>query len=216
MLLQESLAYKMTKQVESYIELDFTPPPIPEPEAMEENQTPEELTNEAQDLTEENIIDEDFEPVSKTLEEIMAERAEAQANDLENISDDGLAPASKGTGKQSSGGKTKTETKKAIKSGPSGRSSRSSFITYRVMYRKCVVDPNPVYLCEKNGTIVLNVWVNKKGRVTRAEVNPTLSAPYDKCMWETAVEFAKKTRFTEYKYAGNEQGGSITYQFQGQ
>ncbi len=188
---------------------------VPEKVLMKEK----DITNKAQDLEEDKIVEETQPESEKT------NQPPAEANPQLEKTRTELTESEKGTQAKTSNkfgkGIAANGQKKGDKISPlntieSGNTSKSSFITYRVMYRKCVIDPNPIYLCEKSGTIVLNIVVNKRGKVIKAQVNPSLSAPYDKCLWERAVEFAEKTRFTEYKYAGSEQGGSIIYQFQGQ
>ncbi|MFT5970127.1 MAG: hypothetical protein ACI8ZO_000633 [Flavobacteriales bacterium] len=203
------------------IQLEFeTPEEEPEIpiEVTKEPEIEQEITNQAQDLEATEFDDE----ISKTLEELDQDAAEARQQLIE---EEELQETESGTentpAKNSSQGFSKkgnkTPSKSKLNKDPNSLGpSKNSFITYRVMFRKCTVDPIPVYLCENSGKIVLNIWVNKKGRVSRAQVNTALSTPYDKCLWETAVTYAEKTRFTEYKYAGNEQGGSIIYEFQGQ
>lgn len=181
----------------------------------------EDFTNQAQDLEDqEDDLSED--EIKRLLEEELKQMSAAapEQNTQEDLSitetgTETIRSKTKGTG-SSKAGKTQNPTKEDKNNNSFYGSSRSSFVTYRVMYRKCTVDPIPVYLCEKNGKIVLNIWVNKNGKVTKALVNTTLSAPYDKCLYETAVEYALKTRFTKYEFGGREQGGSIIYEFQGQ
>jgi TonB family protein len=73
--------------------------------------------------------------------------------------------------------------------------------------------PIPVYLCEVDGKIVVNITVNSNGNVVDAYVN-TSSTSSNECLIEHALDYAKQSQFSED--ASNEsQVGSITFFFIG-
>lgn len=71
----------------------------------------------------------------------------------------------------------------------------------------------PDYKSNEQGRVVVRVWVDKQGRVTRAEYEPNGSnAPGGK-LRQAAIEAAKKARFNADPNALEEQQGTITYIF---
>ncbi len=70
----------------------------------------------------------------------------------------------------------------------------------------------PGYRCERGGEVVVNITVNHAGDVVAASVNRSLSAA-DACMHETALDAARRSRFTIDGSAPERHNGTITYQF---
>lgn len=70
----------------------------------------------------------------------------------------------------------------------------------------------PAYLCPGHGRVVVQLTVDRTGRVKRAELDRTASRA-DDCMMEYAVEAASRARFDRNEKAPAEQRGSITYTF---
>ena len=75
--------------------------------------------------------------------------------------------------------------------------------------------PNPVYICESFGKVVLQIEVNPNGYVIMTSVNKNTSTTTNLCLIESAIDYAKKARFTKDKNKPS-QMGSITYVFPGQ
>lgn len=87
--------------------------------------------------------------------------------------------------------------------------------SYRLINRKVIEFPNPVYVCENFGKVVLHIEVNANGRVMTTSVNKNASTTTNLCLIESAIAYAEKARFT--KDANKPlQMGSITYVFPGQ
>ena len=90
----------------------------------------------------------------------------------------------------------------------------------RVMVEFSLVDPTrsrvelptPGYKCERFGSVVVDITVNRNGEVVAAKVNGALSDS-DPCMEETALTFAKKSRFNIDLSAPERHTGTITYTF---
>ena len=93
-----------------------------------------------------------------------------------------------------------------------GNNSKSS-ISFSLVNRTRVHIPIPVYLCENNGRIVVNITVNAKGNVVDAYVNTT-STSSNECLIEHALEYAKESVFSADASKAT-QIGSITFSFIG-
>ena len=87
--------------------------------------------------------------------------------------------------------------------------------SYRLVNRKVIEFPNPVYVCDSFGKVVLHIEVNANGYVIMTSVNKNASTTTNLCLIESAIDYAKKARFTKDKNKPS-QMGSITYVFPGQ
>ncbi len=87
--------------------------------------------------------------------------------------------------------------------------------SYRLVNRKAIHFPNPVYICDSFGKVVLRIEVNHLGKVVLATFNKNSSTTTNECLIDSAIKYAKETRFNA---ASNKplQMGSITYIFPGQ
>ena len=74
---------------------------------------------------------------------------------------------------------------------------------------------NPVYTCPDymHGVVRVNIWVDRKGRVEKAVVDPSHSTVSYVCLTETALKYAYKTRFNPSNQAPELQKGYIIYYF---
>ena len=88
-----------------------------------------------------------------------------------------------------------------------------STIKFSLKGRKKVFIPIPIYLCEVQGKIIINITVNAQGKVINSYVN-NASTSTNACLIEHAMEYAKDSRFSE-DLSKNEQIGSITFNFIG-
>ena len=87
--------------------------------------------------------------------------------------------------------------------------------SYHLLNRKVIEFPNPVYICDSFGKVVLLIEVNANGYVSMTSVNKNASTTSNLCLIESAIDYAKKARFTKNKNKPS-QMGSITYIFPGQ
>lgn len=87
--------------------------------------------------------------------------------------------------------------------------------SYRLVNRKVIEFPNPVYVCDSFGKVVLRIEVNANGYVMMTSVNKNTSTTTNLCLIESAIGYAKKARFSKDKNKPS-QVGSITYIFPGQ
>jgi TonB family protein len=73
--------------------------------------------------------------------------------------------------------------------------------------------PKPEYRAYETGTVVVKIWVNKQGVVTRAESGARGTNTSSQVLQRLAQEAALKARFSPNPNAPEEQKGSITYHF---
>lgn len=93
-----------------------------------------------------------------------------------------------------------------------GNNSKSS-ISFSLANRTKVHIPIPIYLCEVDGKIVVNINVDSNGNVTEAYLN-TSSTSDNACLIEHALQYAKQSQFSASPSKKN-QIGSITFFFIG-
>lgn len=93
-----------------------------------------------------------------------------------------------------------------------GVNTRST-ISFSLVDRTKVHIPVPVYLCEVDGKIVINIKVNHQGKVTDAYLNSS-STSSNQCLIQYALEYAKESLFSP-DLSKKEQIGSITFNFIG-
>lgn len=97
------------------------------------------------------------------------------------------------------------------KTGVNSSVNRNSSVSYSLKDRKDQHLPPPVYLCEENGKIVINISVNQAGAVTDTSINKSASTSTNECLIDSAMEYAQDARFSSASNAN--QIGTITYIF---
>jgi hypothetical protein len=88
-----------------------------------------------------------------------------------------------------------------------------STINYYLENRYSNKLPNPIYTCITGGLIYINIEVNQQGRVVKASYNKRKSTTTNECLKETALKYARKSKFNSYFSANDIQKGYITYDF---
>ncbi len=99
------------------------------------------------------------------------------------------------------------------KAGANASVNRNSSVSYSLKDRKDQHLPPPVYLCEENGKVVINITVNTNGAVVNTSVNKSASNSSNECLIDSALEYARDARFSSASLAN--QIGTITYIFVG-
>jgi len=84
---------------------------------------------------------------------------------------------------------------------------------YRLGNRKAVSKPKPTYDCNEEGRVVVNISVDKTGRVISARPGVKGTTNSASCLLIRAKEAALKTRFNSDSKAPTKQVGSIIYNF---
>ncbi|NVK04159.1 MAG: hypothetical protein HWD92_05025 [Flavobacteriia bacterium] len=102
----------------------------------------------------------------------------------------------------------------------SGNSASGNGGDYRLGGRVATVTPDPEYQCGSDeGTVVVKVYVNRSGVVTRAEAgdaipNGPATTTTSSCLYGKAEAAARATRWSSSSSAPEEQIGYIIYNFQ--
>ena len=89
---------------------------------------------------------------------------------------------------------------------------RESTVSYHLIERQAIYIPNPVYTCDAQGKIVLNITVNNKGGVTQMAFNKKASTSINGCLIDQALAYANEALFSSSQKST--QLGSITFSFQ--
>ena len=84
---------------------------------------------------------------------------------------------------------------------------------YNLAGRSALEKPAPKNVVQKEGKIVVSIWVDRNGKVTRTKVNLDLSTINDSKLASECEKAAKNTVWSENEDADEEQKGSITYNF---
>lgn len=79
--------------------------------------------------------------------------------------------------------------------------------------RSNITLPKPQYSSNEQGTVVIQIWVNREGKVIRAEYQPKGSNTSNGYLVGQARAAALKARFNADASAPDEQKGTITYIF---
>ena len=86
-------------------------------------------------------------------------------------------------------------------------------IYYDLFGRNHTFLPIPIYKCEGAGQITLAIVVDRSGNVLKAEPASGKSTTKDRCLTDTAIEYAFKARFNSDNSAPERQGGFLTFVF---
>lgn len=86
-------------------------------------------------------------------------------------------------------------------------------IFYDLAGRHHVYLPIPIYKCEGAGQVTLSIVVDPKGNVIKAEPASGLSTTRDRCLTETAVTHAYRSKFNSDLSAPPKQAGFLTFVF---
>lgn len=92
-------------------------------------------------------------------------------------------------------------------------SYRNSSISFSLQGRSAIDIPNPIYTCDSQGKVVVNIIVNDMGEVIGTSVNKKSSTTSNECLIDNALDYAMGAQFS--KLPGRKsQPGTITYYFQ--
>jgi TonB family protein len=89
--------------------------------------------------------------------------------------------------------------------------SGPSSVSYNLKGRYKEYLPIPVFKCEESGMVKVEIIVYANGRVKSAKILESDSLSEDRCLWDTAIDAARRSRFSES--STRQQKGSITYNF---
>ena len=194
----------------------------PEELLLDENElaalVPEETkieTNRAYNEAEKYIssIENENQEISETTEGKLQEMDQAIADSQKKESGNEswtLAELEKKTEKKLSNSESEKENLAVVKGG-----NHNTTISYRLVDRKDLELPNPVYTCYGSGKIVINIEVDHLGNVKKTSHNKAASTTSNACLIEAALEYSAQARFTMHASRAK-QLGTITFNFPGQ
>jgi hypothetical protein len=73
--------------------------------------------------------------------------------------------------------------------------------------------PKPTYNIKDEGIVVVSIWVDKQGNVTKAQAGARGTTTSNQTLWKLAQSAALKAKFDTKSDAAEEQKGTITYNF---
>lgn len=202
---------------ETLIELNELRPPVPEEEQPRpepepptpQPQRPSFETHQAYNQNEqesqrnlESRLDEIFEKNA-----VRQEASEAESSELSKGEIALNNSRTKERKKASEGDNSSKET--SVKQG----TMRNSSISFSLVGRTAVDIPNPIYTCDRQGRVVINITVNATGDVVKTSVNKNASSTSNECLTDMALEYAASAQFSRLS-GRNSQPGTITYNFQ--
>lgn len=91
--------------------------------------------------------------------------------------------------------------------------SGPSSVYYSLEGRHKIYLPIPVFKCEGEGLVVVQIEVNQAGRVIQSQILEKESGVQDDCLYTAALQASRKTRFNVSTSSPQQQIGKITYQF---
>lgn len=94
----------------------------------------------------------------------------------------------------------------------SNKVNKNTLVKYALEGRSGNI-PNPVFTCEHEGQIVVNIAVNEAGNVTKSSIDKENSTTTDDCLIENSLQYAQRAKFNVLM-GKKEQTGTITYIFQ--
>ena len=84
---------------------------------------------------------------------------------------------------------------------------------YSLASRKAISRPNPKYICKEQGKIVVQISVDKSGKVIKAEAGITGTTNFAECLLEQSKIAAMNTRWESTEYGPDIQSGQLIYNF---
>ncbi len=94
-----------------------------------------------------------------------------------------------------------------------GNAQAGDGISFNLEGRGSIHLPKPAYNSPEQGRVVVKIWVNKQGQVTRVQAGVKGTTIADLKLQQLAADAAQKAVFTPNPHAAEEQSGTITYNF---
>lgn len=146
-------------------------------------------------------IDKMIEEIRKDLDEYSSDDVTGNGGELKEFKKDSLTA------------EEAKEKQKLLDSLESIEYSGPSSVYYSLEGRHKIYLPIPVFKCEGEGLIVVQIVVNQAGRVIQSEILEKESGVQDDCLYKAALQASEKTRFNVSISSPQQQTGKITYQF---
>ncbi len=94
-----------------------------------------------------------------------------------------------------------------------GRGAGGGGVSFSLGGRGALVLPRPEYKSQRSGKVIVKVWVDRQGHVTRAEAGVAGSTTFDPALLKAAERAARESRFDVDGNAPANQIGTIAYIF---
>jgi len=146
-------------------------------------------------------VDKMIEEIRKDLDEYGSDDVHGGSGDLKEFKKDSLTAAEA------------KEKQKLLDSLESIEYSGPSSVYYSLEGRHKIYLPIPVFKCEGEGLIVVQILVSQAGRVVQSKILEKESGVKDDCLFDAALNASRKTRFNVSTSSPQQQIGKITYQF---
>lgn len=86
-------------------------------------------------------------------------------------------------------------------------------VSYSIKDRTARSIPKPAYNSKVEGIVVVDIWVDKQGNVTKAVSGARGTTTTNQNLWKISTEAAKRATFSTKANAPEEQKGTISYNF---
>jgi len=199
-------------------------------EAVEEN-IAESQTEEVAESPDEEIMTQDFEeapveetanetPAATTKEETKKEEKKKEEKKEREVNKKALFPGKSKNDSNTNEGEASGEGNQGSKTGSTasdnhagGNSTGGDGVDFSLAGRNPESLPKPVYNYQEEGKVVVEITVDKLGRVTKANAGVKGSTTLDKNLLEAAKKAALRAKFDKKPDAPAYQNGTITYYF---
>jgi outer membrane biosynthesis protein TonB len=94
-----------------------------------------------------------------------------------------------------------------------GNPGPGNSISFSLSDRKSKSLPKPNYYLRDEGIVVVTIWVDKQGNVTKAIAGARGTTTSSQALWKLATDAAMRSKFDAKNNAPEEQKGTITYNF---
>ncbi len=159
----------------------------------------------------EEVIKQEEEPVEEVVEEVKEEpKVNPKALYTPQKKDDNQSGNQGNDTKESDQG-IETGSKNSKK--PDGTAGMGNGISFDLEGRGSIHLPKPAYNSMEQGKVVVKIWVNKQGKVTRVQTGVKGTTIADPQLRKLAQDAAGKSVFTPDPNASDVQTGTITYNF---
>ncbi|HRY98076.1 MAG TPA: TonB family protein [Bacteroidales bacterium] len=200
----------------------LTPPPTSSPQESQPNEAVEEVST--QDIEESVALPEkpkekprqqpkpNTEPVKEAPKQKEPEKPKVDPRALYTGSQSGTS----GQGSQGVTGQAGDQGKPTGSPGSGqydGQGGSGNGVSYSLGGRKADHLPKPSATFSESGTVVVNIWVDRYGKVTKAVAGARGTTTASPVLRRLAEEAALRARFNAQMDAPEEQRGTITYHF---
>ena len=215
-LLSVKLSGKQEEIIAETYDVEIAPEEIVSEEMAMAETTPKRTveTNRAYNEAEKFIssIEKEYLEITETTEGKLVEMSQALEDSRTSNGSGSIVTTKpeKEQNKKFSNSETRKEGTAVVKS-----DNRNTTISYRLVNRSDLALPNPVYTCYGSGKVVINIEVDRLGKVMKNIFNKTASTTQNQCLIDAALMYSAQARFST-DTSKEKQLGTITFNFPGQ